>query len=181
MKLTHPKTAAAAIALVAVSSLSAFAQSSQDWSDISAATAAAYCLAKHTGVAAGPDGFSSDGFEVSTSVVVGAVRRNYVFQRPTQVPGSVDAGQGQTCEQACAQMGKTYEPGLVGAALTYAPGGGTPRVSGIGDHASIAMFDYDYYKDKTVVSGFWTRPQNYHDADVAQADHCCCHAVAPKQ
>jgi hypothetical protein len=181
------KLIAAAGFLIAMGSFpAALAQSGEDWSDISAATAAAYCLAKHTGVKAGPDGYSEDGFEISSSVLVGAVRRNFVYQRPTQVPGSVDAGLTQTCQQACTQMGKRYEPALVGAALKYAPGGSTLQASGIGDHASIAFMDYDYYKDKTVVSGFWARPQNYHEFDpnegsVAQADHCCCHAVAPSK
>jgi hypothetical protein len=173
--------AAAGFLLAAGSANAALAEVSQDWSDISAGTATAYCLAKHTGVAAGPGGYSADGFEVSTSFAVGAVRRNFVYDRPPQVEGSVDTGAKQTCQQACAQLGKTFEPEFVGVALTYAPGGSTPQVSGIGEHAQVAMFDYDYYKDQRVVSGFWTRPQNTHDEDVAQADHCCCHAVAPKQ
>jgi hypothetical protein len=171
--------AAAGLFVAAASATTALA-GANDWSDISAGTATAYCLAKHTGVAAGPNGYSADGFEVATGYFVGAVRRNYVFDRPMQSPGAPDAGQGQSCEQACAQMGK-LESALVGSALKYAPGGATPEASGLGDHASIAMFDYDYYKDKSVVSGFWVRPQTFESEDVAQADHCCCQLGDRKQ
>jgi hypothetical protein len=159
----------------------ATADNSQGWSDISAGTAMAYCLAKHTGVKAGPDGYSADGFELAQSGIIGSVRRNFVLNRPMQAPGSSDAGAQQTCSQACAQLGGLYGPSLEGVVLKYRAEGTEPVASGIGDHASLAMRDYDFNLGETVVSGFWTRPQNYQNEDVAQADHCCCQAVDAKQ
>jgi hypothetical protein len=177
MKRLNRILAAASLALAAGWSGNVAAENSQAWSDISAGTAMAYCLAKHTGVKAEPDGYTSDGFEVAQSGIIGAVRRNFVLNRPLQAPGSADDGANQTCSQACAQLGSFYGPSLAGAALKYRSEGSQPAESGIGDHASIAMRDYDYYLGETVVAGFWTRPQNFQTEDVAQADHCCCQAV----
>jgi hypothetical protein len=177
MNRSNTILAAAGFALAAGWTGNAAAENSQAWSDLSAATATAYCLAKHTGVKAEPDGYSADGFEVSTSVLVGSVRRNFIMNRPLQSPGSTDEGQPQTCNQACAQAGGLYGPGLEGVVLKYRPEGSEAVPSGIGDHASLAMRDYDFYLGETVVSGFWTRPQNYQNEDVAQADHCCCQAL----
>jgi hypothetical protein len=150
---------------------------SQSWSDLSASTATAYCLAKHTGVKPGPDGYSADGFEVSTSFAVGSVRRNFVLNRPPQTLGMDDAGKDQTCEQACAQLGNFYQPAYTGSSLKYRPQGTIAVSSGIGDHAQLAMRDHDFYTQGRVISGFLTRPQNYQNEDVAQADHCCCQVV----
>ncbi|MUG92086.1 hypothetical protein F7734_06290 [Scytonema sp. UIC 10036] len=42
------------------------------------------------------------------------------------------------------------------------------------DIASLAVQDKDFYLDKTVVAGIWARSSTYQEADVAQADFCCC-------
>lgn len=178
MKYTNFVLTSAAIALSLGVIKQASAENSQAWSDISAATATAYCLAKHTGVKAQADGYTADGFEVAQSGIVGSIRRNFVLNRPLQAPGSTDEGAKQTCNQACKQLGNFYGPSINGVELKYRAEGSEPVASGIGDHASLAMRDYDYYSGQIVVSGFWTRPQNYQNDDVAQADHCCCQALS---
>ena len=168
MKRSIFHAALAGFAMAAGLAAAAEAQEfSQAWSDMSAATATAYCLAKHTGVKAGPDGYSADGFKVSTSFAVGSARRNFILNRPPQAVGSQDKGGSQTCARACAQLGSFYAPAYAGTALKFRPESSEPAASGIGDHASIAMRDHDFYTNERIVSGFLTRPQNYQESDVA--------------
>jgi len=49
---------------------------------------------------------------------------------------------------------------------------------GIGDMAVFAHPDWDFYLNKEITAGLSGRPLNYHEADVAQADYCCCHWIA---
>ena len=130
--------------MLGVLAVPAVADNSQGWSGISAGTAMAYCLAKHTGVKAGPDGYSSDGFEVAQSGIIGSVRRNFVLNRPLQAPGSTE----QALNKPAARLARNLEVFTArhwrGAALQYRAEGSEPVASGIGDHASLAMRDYDF-------------------------------------
>jgi hypothetical protein len=145
------------------------------FSDYAAATATAYCLAKHP-LQPGSARFTRDGFEYASTnpAIVGAVRRNFLFERDSNATVDPNAIT-QTCQQACQQMGKTYgSTYYVGAALQRKQGDSEVS-SGLGDIAALAMQDKDFYLDKTVVAGQWTRVQSWHESDVAQADMCCCH------
>ncbi|MFL9449590.1 hypothetical protein AB0758_00360 [Tolypothrix bouteillei VB521301_2] len=150
--------------------LSKAAPATLGWSDYTTATAGAYCLAKHPYLT-NYTGFTPDGFEVATAPgLVGAVRRNFVYDRSSS---TLDQGNAQTCAQACGEFGKFYAPSYKGKSLTQKVGT-TTIASGLGDIASLAVQDKDFYLDKTVIAGIWARPSTYQEADVAQADFCCC-------
>ncbi len=148
------------------------------WSaDASAATAAAYCMAKHpynylTSQISGK--YTKDGFElVASPGVVGAVRRNFVYDRTTD---TYDEGAKQTCAQACAQFGKGW--GLAGKSLRQKIGDGTVFIaSGLGDLGALVMRDQDSYFGGQTTALIGSRANTYHESDVAQADYCCCHAM----
>lgn len=149
------------------------------WSaDASAGAAAAYCMAKHpynylTSQISGK--YTKDGFElVSAPGVVGAVRRNFVYDRTTD---AYDEGVKQTCAQACAQFGKAW--GLTGGkSLRQKIGDGTVFIaSGLGDLGALVMRDQDSYLGGQTVGLIGSRANTYHESDVAQADYCCCHAM----
>jgi hypothetical protein len=146
------------------------------WSDYATATTTAYCLAKHP-IQTGTAKFTHDGFEYASwnPAIVGSVRRNFMFGRDAAATSDPN-GVTQTCQQACQQMGKVYEPSYQGAAL-HRRIGSTVFASGMGDIGALAMQDKDFYLDKTVVAGQWTRVQSFQESDVAQADMCCCHVV----
>ncbi|NMG18326.1 hypothetical protein [Brasilonema bromeliae] len=152
--------------------LSKAAPATAGWSDYTTATAGAYCLAKHPYLTSySGTTFTPDGFEIATAPgLVGAVRRNFVYDRSSS---TTDQGNGQTCAQACGEFGKFYSPSYKGKSLTQKVGQ-TTIASGLGDIASLAVQDKDFYLDKTVVAGIWARPSTYQEADVAQADFCCC-------
>ena len=171
--------AMAGFALLAALAGPALAQESQGHSDISAGTATAYCLAKHTGVTAGTDGYSAEGFEVASSAIVGSVRRNFVSKRNKPAnAGEFNTSALQTCPQACAQAAiPTYAPSLVGVELKYRPEGSAPMPSGIGDHEALALYDWELREDwERVVSGFWAWPQGAL-GDGGEHDSCCCQVV----
>jgi len=152
------------------------------WSDTTTTGAAmGYCLAKHpyqTIYAGRP--FTPDGYEIVGSPgIVGAVRRNFVYDRST---GTSDEGNANSsCKQACFEFGKMYSP-YTGVPLRQkvGPGGRTTINSGIGDMASLAVKDRDFYLITDAVAGVWSRGNTWHESDVAQSDYCCCHAIAPR-
>jgi hypothetical protein len=146
------------------------------WSDYATATTTAYCLAKHP-IQTGTAKYTHDGYEYASwnPAIVGSVRRNFMYGRDSAATSDPNAVT-QTCQQACGQMGKLYEPTYKGAALTRKVGT-TVVSSGMGDIAALAMQDKDFYLGTTVVAGQWTRVQSFQESDVAQADMCCCHVV----
>ncbi|MHC5729046.1 MAG: hypothetical protein ACYT04_56335 [Nostoc sp.] len=150
--------------------LSKAAPATTGWSDYTTATAAAYCLAKHPYQTNYSGTFTPDGYEIAVSPgLVGAVRRNFVFDRTL----NTDQGNGQTCSQACGEFGKFYSPSYTGKSLSQKVGQ-TTFASGLGDIASLAVKDNDFYLNTQVVAGIWARSSTYQEADVAQADFCCC-------
>jgi hypothetical protein len=164
---------AAFVAFAFGSTFAAAQQSGLGWSEQSAAAAMGYCLARHPYIP-GDDGWTAEGFETLKSPgILGAIRRNYVFERtPGSFPGN-DEGNGQTCNQACGQWGRQLNSGAV--PLRYRNSNGDITNNGIGDMASTVIFDSDFYLQQPgVVVGMIARPLTYHEADVAQADFCCC-------
>ena len=152
------------------------------WSDTTTTGAATgYCLAKHPyQTLYAPSTFTPDGYEIVASPgVVGAVRRNFVFDRTTDASDEGNAN--KTCKQACFEFGKLYSP-YVGTPLRQkvGPGGRTIINSGVGDMASLAVKDRDFYLSTDAVAGVWSRGNTWHESDVAQSDFCCCHMVAPR-
>ncbi len=153
------------------------------WSDTSTTGAAmGYCLAKHpyqtlyTGRSYTPDGYEI----VASPGVVGAVRRNFVYDRTTDA--SDEGNSNNSCAKACSEFGKFYGPTYQGAPLHQKVGakGGALISSGIGDMASLAVKDQDYYLGNQAVAGIWSRGNTWHESDVAQSDFCCCQATAKK-
>ena len=154
------------------------------WSEIATGAATGYCLAKHPYQSFEPGLFylgakyTRDGYEmVSTPGIVGAVRRNFVFDRTTL---SEDEGQknNRTCKEACAEFGKQYGPTYGGVPLKQRVSGKpSPINNGIGDMASLVMPDRDFYLNKMVFAGIWSRGNTFHESDVAQADFCCCQCI----
>jgi len=114
--------------------------------------------------------------KVGSPGIVGTVRRNFVRKRTTT---TTDTGLHQTCDMACREMGKDYEPKYQGRALHQDLGNGRIITSGIGDMAADAFPDYDFYVGRLTVSGMVSRGNTYHEDDVAQADYCCCHVIPP--
>jgi hypothetical protein len=152
------------------------------WSEISTGAAAGYCLARHPFInLPGGNRFTSEGFEIAASPgVVGAVRRNYVFNRGAVDFATVaDSGSGQHCVDACRQWGLNWNS-KDGKPLRYRSSTtSTPIADGIGDMAATAHPDADFYlRRHDEIAGISGRPLNYHEADVAQADFCCCHLSA---
>ena len=158
--------------------------SSNSWSDITTGAAMGYCLAKHPYQSFDPGTpyqggrYTRDGYEmVSTPGIVGAVRRNFIFDRATLIE---DEGQknNRSCKEACAEFCKQYGPAYKGAPLRQRVNGKPdPLNSGIGDMASLAMPDRDFYLNQRVFAGIWSRANTFHESDVAQADLCCCQCV----
>ena len=151
------------------------------WSDTTTTGAAmGYCLAKHPYQTIYSGRFTPDGYQIVASPgIVGAVRRNFVYDRSTDASDEGNAN--STCKQACSEFGKMYSP-YVGAPLRQkvGPGGTTTINSGIGDMASLAVKDRDFYLSADVVAGVWSRGNTWHESDVAQSDYCCCQAIAPR-
>jgi hypothetical protein len=143
------------------------------WSaEATTGAAMGYCLAKHPYQTIHAGIYTPDGFEiVAPPGVVGAVRRNFVYDRTMP---SVDQGAKNSCKAACAQFGRLYGPTYKGYALRQLVAGGGVITSGIGDMASLAMSDNDYYLSEEVTAGIWSRGNTWHESDVAQADFCCC-------
>jgi hypothetical protein len=146
----------------------------ESWSGVTAGAATGYCLAKHPYLGGAAGSFTDDGYEIAAVPgVVGAIRRNYVYKR---TPGVADEGAAQTCEMACRQFGTGYEPQYQGRALRLRRGE-TTIADGIGDMASMAVTDQDFYLNRENVAGIRSMSTNWHEADVAQADFCCCHVA----
>lgn len=161
----------------------------QGWDDVSAAMAAAYCIAVHpykplpAGVDATPEypaGFTANHYEVvSHPGIVGAVRRNYVHHRGT---AAADEGQGQTCKQACAEFGRRYEPEKRGVPLHRKVIGAaglvtiTDGLGDLGDSTAMALVDQDFARGGQALAGARAIMVGdpWHEADVAWADYCCC-------
>jgi len=145
------------------------------WSaEATTGAAMGYCLAKHPYQTIHTGTYTPDGYEiVAPPGVVGAVRRNFVYDRTLP---KVDQGVKNSCKQACAQFGKLYGPTYTGYALRQKVAGGSLITSGIGDMASLAMSDNDYYLSEEVTAGIWSRGNTWHESDVAQSDFCCCQA-----
>lgn len=149
------------------------------WSGVAAGAATGYCLAKHPYQSNTPDLYTADGYEkVGSPGIVGAIRRNYIYERPPHTGLAPDPGNSQNCEQACRQLGKSYGPSLQGRVLRQQTSNGTLITSGIGDMASLAKTDHDFYTGKTTVAGILSRASTFHESDVAQADYCCCQVTS---
>jgi hypothetical protein len=147
------------------------------WSGVTAGAAAGYCLAKHPYQSNTADLYTADGYEkVGVPGVVGAVRRNFVRKRSNT---QTDTGGKQSCDMACREFGRDYEPTLQGRALHQNIGDNRLITSGIGDMASLAYPDHDFYLNRPTVAGMASRANTYHENDVAAADYCCCHATMP--
>lgn len=148
------------------------------WSGVTAGAAAGYCLAKHPYQSNSRTPYTSEGYEkVGVPGVVGAVRRNFMKRRATT---TTDQGERQTCDMACREFGKDYEPTYQGRALHQDLGDGKLITSGIGDMAASAYPDHDFYLGRPTVAGMGSRANTYHESDVAQADYCCCHVTTPQ-
>ncbi|MEY4591019.1 MAG: hypothetical protein RL497_3095 [Pseudomonadota bacterium] len=142
--------------------------------DATAGAAMGYCLAKHPYQTIHTGTFTPDGYEiVAPPGIVGAVRRNFVYNRTTL---EVDKGAGNSCKRACAQFGKFYGPTYTGSPLRQQIADGGIINSGIGDMASLAIPDQDFYSGEKVIAGIWSRGNTWHESDVAQSDYCCCQA-----
>lgn len=150
------------------------------WSaDVSGATAAAYCMAKHPyqALASQTVGrYTKDGYElVGAPGVVGTARRNFVYDRSTDAS---DEGGQQSCAQACAQFGKPW--GLEGKSLRQKVGDGSTLIaSGLGDLGALIGNDQDHAMGGQSPGMIGSRANTWQQSDVAQADYCCCHAVSP--
>jgi hypothetical protein len=177
------KTLLSALCFGALASVSVPAFAELNWAEEAAGAAAGYCLARHPYIEL-PNGetYTSEGFEVVASPgVAGAVRRNYVFNRPQvdlsqRVP--IDVGQEQTCAQACVQWGYEYagDPKLVAKPLHIRrKPGDQPMPDGVDDMASSAHFDTDFFTyQRRVVAGISGRPGQTSEGVGAQSDFCCC-------
>ncbi|MFO1049538.1 MAG: hypothetical protein U1E52_16785 [Geminicoccaceae bacterium] len=141
----------------------------------SAAAAAGYCLAKHPYQTLSSEvvaGYTRDGYEVvAFPGVVGAVRRNFVYDRTTD---ALDEGRLNTCEKACYQFGLAYKGG--GRPLHQKIGASTIVTSGIGDMGSNVVKDVFFTRvpPGTATAGLWSRGNSWFESDVAQSDYCCC-------
>jgi hypothetical protein len=164
-----------ALAACVLAILAGPAPAQQTWTEQTTAAAMGYCLARHPYIPRDPaNPYTTEGFEILSSPgVLGAVRRNYVFQRGPVSVTDPDKGQGQDCKQACMQFGLNYGANL-GRPLNYRDPAGNTVADGIGDMASLGYRDFDWYNNQSVIAGMWGRPLNYHESDVAQADFCCC-------
>ena len=146
------------------------------WSDTtSTAAVMGYCLANHPyrSIYRGTGDFTPEGFEiVSVPGVVGAVRRNFIWDRTTDAK---DEGRDNSCPKACAEFGKQYN-GLTGKSLHQKLHNGTVVTSGIGDIGSLVYKDVNFYDPlrEKHISGVWSRGNTWHESDVAQSDYCCC-------
>lgn len=145
------------------------------WSaEATTGAAMGYCLAKHPYLTVHTGTYTPDGFEIASPPgIVGTVRRNFVYDRTTL---KLDEGTKNSCKDACAQFGRLYGPSFRGYALTQKVGGGAIITSGVGDMASLAMADNDFYLSTDVTAGIWSRGNTWHESDVAQSDFCCCQA-----
>lgn len=145
------------------------------WDDMATAAATGYCLANHPYRTIHTGKFTPDGYEiVSKPGIAGAVRRNFIFDRATTI---FDKGSKNSCKTACAEFGKLYGSSIRGVPLRQKIAGGKLVNDGIGDMASLTQNDYDFYLDKNVTAGIWSRANTWHESDVAQADYCCCQVV----
>jgi hypothetical protein len=149
----------------------------QTFSEEATGAAQGYCLAKHLGGPGSSGNYNADGFEYAKSGNVGAVRRNFVHMRnPSErQQGGVDSGLNQTCEKACRNFGLARFGAHIGVPLHVRDPNdskATPQTSGL-EMASNSWTDWDFYMGKEVVAGIWGAP-GWHEADVAQADFCCC-------
>ena len=145
------------------------------WSDTASTGAAmGYCLANHPYLSVHRGSkYTPDGFEtVSAPGIVGAVRRNFIWDRSTDAK---DQGKYNNCSQACAEFGKQYS-GLNGRPLHQILHNGTVITSGLGDIGSLVYRDVNFYdvNRNKHVSGMWSRGNTWHESDVAQSDYCCC-------
>ncbi len=77
------------------------------WDDMATAAAMGYCLTKHPYKTIHKGNYTPDGYEiVSRPGIIGAVRRNFVFNRNE---GAIDEGfRNKSCTQACSEFGKKY-------------------------------------------------------------------------
>jgi hypothetical protein len=165
----------------ALAAVSVPTRAESTFADEAAGAAAGYCLASHPSIAL-PAGeiYTSEGFEIVTGPVVGAIRRNYIFNRgPVDFSAAVppnDKGSGQTCTQACTQWGHEFASlGITGKPLRFrATPQSEPVEDGIGDIGAGVHFDADFYTNsQRVVVGMSGRPRPLGVA-VAPADFCCC-------
>jgi hypothetical protein len=175
--MTMRLTALLVLTVISAGALAADPPAATNTWDASTTTAAAmgYCLAKHpyqTLRSNNIGSFTRDGYEVvSTPGVVGAVRRNFVFDRSID---TADEGVKNSCKDACSEFGKLYR-GLSGRPLRQKIGAsGAVITSGIGDMASLVVKDIDFYLGGQVPAGVWSRGNTWHESDVAQSDFCCC-------
>lgn len=150
--------------------------SAPTWSDITTAAAMGYCLANHPYQTIHRGIFTPSGYEiVAFPGVVGAVRRNFVYDRST-VATDESGGGSFSCKRACSEFGKLYGPHYSGVPLLQKISEEITINSGVGDMAALAMPDRDFYLNQDVFAGIWSRGNTWHELDVAQADFCCCQA-----
>ncbi len=166
-----------ALATIGLSAAATLAHAAQAWTEHATAAAHGYCLAKHINPSGSSGEYSADGFEFAKSGHIGTVRRNYVHMRnpSEQQEGGADSGLKQTCEQACRQFGQTRFGGNIGVPLHVRDPNDSeaqPSSSGL-EMAHNGLTDWDFYNNKEVVAGIWGA-SGWHEADVAQADFCCC-------
>ena len=163
----------AAVAAAALPTTATAVTNAPTWSDITAGAATGYCLAHHPYQTIHTGPYTPDGFEIVASPgVVGAVRRNFVYDRQSLTDGNAN-----TCSDACAEFGHAYAPSYIGVALRQQIYGGGVITSGIGDMAATAAPDTDPYSGQRVIAGAWSRGNSWHESDVASADYCCCQVV----
>lgn len=167
-------------------------ESNVEW-DIAAAAstavAASYCLANHSWTSGvplfvspeHPGGFTASGYELPTIPIVGAVRRNFIRNR---APDDI-SGNSQNCSQACARFMSGYAPSYRGVALHRRYNSGTVETDGLNDLGGLVAgtsYDTDFYRadrSKKIIAGIHARVDGYLEADVAQADNCCCGLAPP--
>lgn len=165
------------LALLFAANVSSAPNYPTQFNDMTTAAAMGYCLAKHPYQSIYRGRYTADGFEIAQPPgIVGAVRRNFIFDRTTN---TLDEGEANTCTKACAEFGKA----------SLIPGGGVPLhqrifngvstvtiTSGIGDLVVGEIPDFDRVFLNNVVAGMTARPGTFHESHVARADFCCCQA-----
>lgn len=143
----------------------------------SAGAAIGYCMAVHPyrplATGATPDGYTLEGFEISQSLLVGAVRRSFIHDRAV----TPDRGNAATCAQACGELAKS-STNVVGKPLHHKRSGKI-ETNGVADIGTRVLFDQapSGTEARAVAGGSGRVSDSYLEANVAPSDYCCCQLV----
>jgi hypothetical protein len=89
---------------------------------------------------------------------------NFTWSDTSTTDASDDVNSNITCTKTCSEFGKFYGPTYQGVSLHQKVGvkGNTLISSGIGDMASLAVKDQDYYLGNQSVAGIWSTGNSLH-------------------